>query len=169
MSKFSSRNRFWFKKMFIYAQVRFQLVYSKLDVIECVLIVQKIPVLIQPVSLSVCADETPAVIYLKNWTLTLLLMDCYERPWVLPRCEKSALLHVLHFRQPNWKNRKNEMVMCVLVLRWTETKKSMLHGSISRAVKPEKEKEERDRAEEVCRWGCGYTVSVSSIDWKSAG
>lgn len=122
MSKFSSRNRFWFKKIFIYAQVRFQLVYSKLDVIECVLIVQKIPVLIQPVSLSVCADETPAVIYLKNWTLTLLLMDCYERPWVLPRCEKSALLHVLHFRQPNWKNRKNEMVMCVLVLRWTETK-----------------------------------------------
>lgn len=90
-------------------------------------------------------------------------------PWVLPRCEKSALLHVLHFRQPNWKNRKNEMVMCVLVLRWTETKKSMLHGSISRAVKPEKEKEERDGAEEVCRWGCGYTVSVSSIDCKSAG
>lgn len=67
------------------------------------------------------------------------------------------------------KPEKNEMVMCVLVLRWTETKKSMLHGSISRAVKAEKEKEEGDGAEGVCRWGCGYTVSVSSIDWKSAG
>jgi len=39
-------------------------------------------------------------------------------------------------------------------------RKSMLHSSISRVQGAEREKEE-----EVCCWGCGYTVSVPSIDF----
>lgn len=167
-SKFRFRNRFWFRETFIYASRSFtdDFLGNRFGFVcfDCPKDSSS-----QSVKPPVCAAETPAVIFLKKkkpelwprrrWTVV-------ERPSALTRAGKSTPRHVLHFKQQNWQTRKDEMVVCFLVLRWEGEKKSMLHGSISSVEETEEEEEE-----EVCCWGCGYTMSVPSIDfsWKSAG